>query len=348
MSSVGLPVNRARWLLPVVYMGLIALTAVSVDGEGHSQGVLGVIFGSVVVLLAGRRLLQWPALMASMTLVILFVPIRSYSLPASLPINLEPYRLVVTFVVGIWLASSLIDRRVRFHRSGLIDRPLTVFLAIVLVSLIANISRVESVGSDAIKALLFLLSYVLVIYLVASVVRSQRDLDFQVDVLVYGGALVALACVLERQTQYNVFNHLSQFLPALNWDGVPTLNIDERGYRVLGSSQQPIAMGVALIMLVPLALYRAFATAPVAGMARGGRDGHGCNGDDLAHRDHRARRRRSHAGHPQASARAKAVAGSDSGAARGPPRDAGDDRDDHLLVLPVVRARRAAAERGRR
>ena len=260
MSSVGLPVNRARWLLPVVYMGLIALTALSVDGEGHSQGVLGVIFGSVVVLLAGRRLLQWPALMASMTLVILFVPIRSYSLPASLPINLEPYRLVVTFVVGIWLASSLIDRRVRFHRSGLIDRPLTVFLAIVLVSLIANISRVESVGSDAIKALLFLLSYVLVIYLVASVVRSQRDLDFQVDVLVYGGALVALACVLERQTQYNVFNHLSQFLPALNWDGVPTLNIDERGYRVLGSSQQPIAMGVALIMLVPLALYRAFAT----------------------------------------------------------------------------------------
>ena len=186
--------------------------------------------------------------------------IRSYSLPASLPINLEPYHLVVTFVVGIWLASSLIDRRVRFHRSGLIDRPLTVFLAIVLVSLIANISRVESVGSDAIKALLFLLSYVLVIYLVASVVRSQRDLDFQVDVLVYGGALVALACVLERQTQYNVFNHLSQFLPVLNWDGVPTLNIDERGYRVFGSSQLPIAMGVALIMLVPLALYRAFAT----------------------------------------------------------------------------------------
>ena len=329
-------------------MGLIALTAVSVDGQGHSQGVLAVIFGSVVMLLAGRRLLQWPALIASLTLVILFVPIRSYSLPASLPINLEPYRLVVTFVVGIWLASSLIDRGVRFHPSGLIDRPLTVFLAIVLVSLIVNIGRVESVGSDAIKALLFLLSYVLVIYLVASVVRSQRDLDFQVDVLVYGGALVALACVLERQTQYNVFNHLSQFVPALHWDGDTTT--EHRRTRI------PRARVVAATHrhgrradhARPARSLPRLCDPPVARMARGGRDDLGCNGDDLAHRDHRARRRRSHADHPQASAHAKAVAGSDSGAARGPPRDARDDRDDHLLVLPVVRARRAAAERGRR
>jgi len=260
VSSVELPAARARWALPAAYLGVIALTAVGVNAGSHSRGVAAVLFGTVVMLLAGRRLLQWPALIASMTLIILFVPIRSYSLPASLPINLEPYRLVVAFVVGIWLASSLIDRRVRFRSSGLIDRPLTVFLTIVLVSLIANIGRVESVGSDAIKALIFLLSFVLVVYLVASVVRSQRDLDFQVDVLVYGGALVALACVIERQTHYNVFNHLSQFLPGLRWEGDPTLNLDARGYRVLGSSQHPIAMGVALVMLVPLALYRAFAT----------------------------------------------------------------------------------------
>ena len=142
----------------------------------------------------------------------------------------------------------------------MIDRPLYVFLGSSLVSLIANIGRVESVGSDAIKALLFLLSFVLVIYLVASLVRSQRDLDFQVNVLVYGGAVVAFSCVVERWTHYNVFNHLSAFVPGLHWTGDPTISSDSRGYRVTGSSQHPIAMGVALVMLVPLAVYRAFAS----------------------------------------------------------------------------------------
>lgn len=260
MSSLALPVRRARWLLPIVYVGLICLTAVTVDVGGHSRGLLAVMFGSVVLLLAGRSLLQWRSLLASMTLIILFVPIRRYSLPGSLPFNLEPYRLIVALVVGLWLASSLVDPRVRFHRIGLIDRPLAVFLGIVLASLITNTGRVEAVGSDAIKALLFLLSFVLVIYLVASLVRSQRDLDFQVDVLLYGGAVIAFACVIERWTHYNVFNHLSQFVPVLHWNGDPTLTLDSRGYRVLGSSQHPIAMGVALVMLVPLALYRAIAT----------------------------------------------------------------------------------------
>jgi polysaccharide biosynthesis protein PslJ len=76
--------------------------------------------------------------------------------------------------------------------------------------------------------------------------------------LVYGGAIVALACIVERSTHYNVFNHLSSFVPGLHFNGDPTLGTDSRGYRVLGSSQHPIAMGVALVMLVPLAAYRAF------------------------------------------------------------------------------------------
>ena len=131
MTSLALPARRVRWLLPVTYVGLICLTAVTVDVEGHSRGLLAVMFAGVVVLLTGRSLLQWRALLASMTLIILFVPIRSYSLPASLPFNLEPYRLVVALVVGLWLASSLVDPRVRLRRGGLIDRPLAVFLGIV-------------------------------------------------------------------------------------------------------------------------------------------------------------------------------------------------------------------------
>ena len=257
MTSLAPPIGRSRWLAPAAFAGLIVVTAVAVAVKSDPRPVLAATFLAALLLLVGRRVLQWRVLLASMTLVILFVPIRSYSLPASLPINLEPYRLIVALVVALWLGSSLIDPDVRLHRSGVIDRPLGVFLALIPVSLMANIGRVRSVGSDTVKALLFLVSFVLVVYLAASLVRSQKHLDFQVNVLIYGGAIVAVACIFERSTHYDVFNHLSSFIPGLRWTGDTTFTEDSRGYRVLGSSQHPIAMGVALVMLVPLAAYRA-------------------------------------------------------------------------------------------
>jgi polysaccharide biosynthesis protein PslJ len=238
-------------------VGLLA-AAVALGSQGRLIGPVALV--AAVGVIAWRSLVTWHALLAAMIYVILFIPIRTYSLPGSLPIDLEPYRLIVAVVAGAWLAASLYDPRVRLYRSGVIDAPLTAFLVIVLVSVMVNLGRVRSVGSDAIKALLFLATFVLVVYLVASLVRTQEDLDRVVRVLVNGGAVVALACLIERRTQYNVFNHLSQVMPILKHSVGPVLIPDARGARVLGSSQHPIAMGVALVMLVPLAVYRAFTT----------------------------------------------------------------------------------------
>ena len=126
--------------------------------------------------------------------------------------------------------------------------------------MIANIGRVRSVGSDAIKALLFLASSSSSSISSPASCAPRRASTAQVKVLVNGGRCVALACLIERRTQYNVFNHLSQFVPILQHSAGPVLIPDARGARVLGSSQHPIAMGVALVMLVPLAVYRAFTT----------------------------------------------------------------------------------------
>jgi hypothetical protein len=227
--------------------------------NGPRHAAIPVLLVCTLAVVSWRSVLKWESLLAALILVILFVPIRKYSLPGSLPINLEPYRLTVALVAGLWLASSLIDSRIKLRRSGVIDKPLLAFVVVATLSLLANSSRVSAVGPDTIKSVLFFTSYVLVLYLVASLVKTQEDLDFQVKVLVYGGAVVALCCLVERRTHYNVFDHLTQVAPFLHQNVGPLLASDGRGTRVFGSSQHPIAMGVALVMLVPLAIYRALA-----------------------------------------------------------------------------------------
>ena len=251
---------RLGWPALAGEIGVVILLgcAIALGSQGHMLGPAA--FAVALGVIVWRSLVTWQSMLAAMVLVILFIPIRTYSLPGSLPIDLEPYRLAVALVAGAWLAALLYDRRVRLHRSGIIDAPLTAFLVVVLVSVVVNLGRVHAVGSDAIKALIFFATFILVVYLVASLVRTQEELDRQVRVLVNGGAVVALACLIERRTQYNVFDHLSQVMPFLHQSAGPLLIPDARGARVLGSSQHPIAMGVALVMLVPLAVYRAFTT----------------------------------------------------------------------------------------
>ncbi len=45
-----------------------------------------------------RTALSWRSLLSAVILVILFIPIRRYELPGSLPFQLEPYRVLIAFV----------------------------------------------------------------------------------------------------------------------------------------------------------------------------------------------------------------------------------------------------------
>jgi hypothetical protein len=240
-------------------VGAIGLLGVTVWTNFALQTTAPIIAVAVTALIAYRRLLSWPALIALILLVILFVPMKRYSLPSSLPFHLEPYRLIVAFVLVGWLASLLIDPRVNFKRT-LLDKPLTLFIFAALFSLIFNKARVNSVSPDVVKKLVFFASFILVLYLVASSIRRYRDVDFLVRVLVGGGSVVAVFSVIEARTGYNVFNHLNSFLPYLKGNNFAKLAATaNRGarLRVFASSQHPIALGAALMMLVPLAVYLA-------------------------------------------------------------------------------------------
>lgn len=205
------------------------------------------------VAVSHRRLFAWRSLVGLIVVVILFIPVRSYTLPSSLPFHLEPYRLVVALVCVVWMSSMLIDRRVRLSKTP-VDAPLLLYGLVIIASLFANRARFAAVETDVIKTLVFFASFFLVVYLVASVIRTQRELDLIVKLLVGGGALVAICALVESYTNYNVFNHLRSVLPFLQQTAV-TVTPPRGRLRVYASSQDPIALACALTMLVPLAIY---------------------------------------------------------------------------------------------
>jgi hypothetical protein len=213
----------------------------------------------VLVTVAYRRLLAWRSLLAFIILVIWLVPIRRYQVPVKFVVQLEPYRLIVALVLLFWLTSLLIDRRVRL-RGSVVDAPLLCFFAAIFASLFANPARVNAVNNESMKKLLFFVSFFLLFYLVLSVIRHWRDIDFVARVLVGGGAFVAIFALVESRTGYDIFDHLDTAIPYLRLAN--GAEIPDRGgrFRVFGSAQHPIALGAAFVLLIPLAVYLARST----------------------------------------------------------------------------------------
>ena len=204
-----------------------------------------------------RLLLSWHGLVAGLLLVIMLIPIRRYRMPVDLPFELEPYRVVVAVLAVIWVSSLLIDPRVRLRPTGF-ELPLLLFGAAAFGSYLVNGARINALGVDSkvVKELTFLASFIVVAYLIASVVRTISAIDFLLGVLVAGGAVIAVFAIVEGRTGFNPFNHLD-VLPFLE----PVHLLDEQvragRFRAYGTAQHPIALGAALVLLLPLAVYLA-------------------------------------------------------------------------------------------
>ena len=194
-------------------------------------------------------------------MVIFFIPIRRYELPANLPIVLEPYRVAVALVIMLWLAALLIDSRESIKASGF-GGPIAAVVLAAVCSLAANPHRVSSLSSNVTKSLMFLASFVLVFFLVESIARRANVIDVLLKTMVSCGAIVALSSIYEFRTGYNVFDHLSG-LPGLRLVSLPTQFGDVTGYsrgghvRAYASAQHPGALGAALTILLPSAIYLA-------------------------------------------------------------------------------------------
>jgi polysaccharide biosynthesis protein PslJ len=258
MSSFTQPPAERRGVsLALAAVGTLALLVTLPLGPEATLG--GAVLLLLACLLALRDLsvpvFTWPKMVATLILIVWLIPIRTYSLPVDLPFNLEPYRLFLLVLVGAWLL-GLVDRRTRVSADGH-AYALVLLAAVLFATQIVNFEDVNAGSSEpeALKSLSYFLSFVLAFLLITSTIHSMSRLDSLVRALVVGAGVVAIAALYDSRFSYNVFEHLHEWLPVLDFH--PREVVEERGgrLRVYGSAQHPIALSVALLMTVPLAIY---------------------------------------------------------------------------------------------
>src|SRR5947209_1345077 len=154
-AATGRSRGECLAVISLLFGSLVVLTDLVAKDKGVGTGA-AVVAGVAVLAVFHAQLLSWRSLLGLTLLTILFVPIRRYSLPASLPFHLEVYRIVAAVVIVCWLLSLLVDGRVRLRRSGL-EAPIFAYLAAILLSLCVNTGRLTGVGSFTVKSLMFFL-----------------------------------------------------------------------------------------------------------------------------------------------------------------------------------------------
>jgi O-antigen ligase len=258
--SVSASRDEAHSVVPAALVsGTLVVLALGVVSGVSMRGTAALAVLVTLFALVRPAYIGWPRLIGALILIILFIPIRRYSLPVNLPVQLEPYRIFVALLVVGWLASLLVDPRTRLRRTGF-EAPLVVIVGSACASIAANPGRVAALSTEVDKKLMFFLSFVLVLYLTASVIRRLDNIDFLTKTLVAGGSVVAFFAIIEARTGFNVFNHLSRVIPVLRGGGIAGpafLRYGAAKERVFGSAEHPIALSAALVMLVPLAVYLA-------------------------------------------------------------------------------------------
>ena len=146
-----------------------------VSGTLRLGAALAMLLVAIAVLVE-NPVLGWRGLVTGLLLIILFIPIRRYVLPGNLPFQLEPYRLYVILLVGGWFLALLADPRVKLTRTGF-ERPLGLLLFAVIASEVTNPARVNSLSSYVLKSMTFFLSFLFVVYVIASVIRTDGTFE---------------------------------------------------------------------------------------------------------------------------------------------------------------------------
>jgi O-antigen ligase len=263
VSSVSVPTRSApagAILSVALVCATLALLAASVVVGAPPAAAAGLVVVATTVLLARNAYARWPLVVSALILIILFIPIKRYSLPGNLPFQLEPYRVFIALLAVVWLASLLADPATRLRRTGF-EAPIGLILVASLGSIIANPDRVAVLSSIVEKKLMFFASFVLVVYVIASVVRRLDEVDSLAKTLVAGGAIVAFFAIVESRTGMNVFNHLGRVIPFLQDGSMGQPEAFQKfgaaKLRVFGSAEHPIALSAAFVVLAPLAFYLA-------------------------------------------------------------------------------------------
>ena len=232
------------------------------------------------------------------------------------------------------------DPQTKLRRTEL-ELPLLLLAIAIVGSLVTNVGRASSLSGDVLQAVSTWIGFIMLMYLAAGAIKTRRQLDRTLMLLVGSSAIVAFTAILEARTGRNYFNDLERFIPILDFDFGNIVAPAERGgaVRAYGSSQHAIPLGAMLVMMLPQALYLYKRTAhrvwPVAGLV--------LVMGALRRRPHRGRdadRDRARVPLAQARRHAPLPPAPAGGARRHPGGDAGDARRLQGDLLPQGRTRR--------
>jgi len=223
--------------------------------ETAAVGALALAAAFLVALAqTSRDILSWPNAIACLVLIIWLIPIKLYRLPVSLPFNLEVYRiavllLVVAFLIGIFL--GLLPFSTAGHGWALL-----ALAGVAITSQMINWAELSPPGEPAaaLKAVSYFISFVVIFLLITAAISKLDDARRLISVLVVGGTVVAAAALYESWTGTNVFDSLDTWVPGLVKQVRELEDLRGGRLRVRSSAQHPIALGVALTMVVPLAV----------------------------------------------------------------------------------------------
>ncbi|ANJ26287.1 O-antigen ligase family protein [Agromyces aureus] len=252
-EAQGTP-SRRRVVIAAAVLAVVALAAVLLMPPLIAAAAIG--FTAVLVLLR-RFVFTWSAMIIGLAAVIMLVPARRYAIPIPLPFQLEPYRLVLGIVLVALVVSLILKPEVRW-RPVAFGWPIGIFLTTIAVSFVINVTELanEALVQTALGGMTQMLFMLAVFFCFRLLLRSERDVMLLITFVTWAGVVVAFFAIIERLSRFNVFLVLGNVLPlTLLREGG---DVSRAGVaRAFGSAQHPIALAVALCILIPLAVYLA-------------------------------------------------------------------------------------------
>lgn len=238
-------------------LATVLLSAVAVAAAYYLNPLFAgaALFGISFLYLTRKLVFSWTGAFIVLLGVIMFIPVRYYSLPIPIGFALEPYRLVIVLMVVAAIVALMIDP-VFVWRPVAFGWPLAIWVGTSLISIAANVQFISEggLGTGVVGAIVTDILMLSVFYIARLVMRNEGLIEAFLTFLVWSAVIVAFFAVIERATQQNIFTMLDKFLP-LQRLGAEQEAYRAGGYRSFGSSQHPIALAVMFTMMIPIAVY---------------------------------------------------------------------------------------------
>lgn len=206
------------------------------------------------------RMLPW--MLAGFIALLWLLPFNSTTLNMSAPIELRLDRLVLPFILGLWvLAIAAGGRGAPRWRWSIVHTALCTFLLVACLSVVLDaryLNHTLEIGL-AVKKLPLLISYVLMFIVVASAVRRGEVRAFLTYSLAMA-VITALGMIIEYRFKQNLFySWTDKVLPSVfSVDGqLDASAVDELGRRIVrGPAEAPLEAVTMLTMALPIAVVR--------------------------------------------------------------------------------------------